>query len=255
MRLICPKCAVNYEVADDAIPEGGRNVQCSNCGHSWYQAPLAHDEAPAEAPEIANKVEPEARAPGEDAGATRPQTSRRLDPVIAEILRDEADREARARKAETPDMIEGQSEMAFGPPKPKEEDAPEEADAAPDETLEDDLKDFAPRRELLPDIEEINSSLRAQGDAAGGPRMSAERREELRRHGRGFRLGLAVSVLLFTAVLIAYSFAPEIQRTIPASAGLIDRLVEGIDSVRIGMDRSMQAASRFLSDVLGDPGT
>ena len=37
MRLICPNCEAQYEVSDDAIPPGGRDVQCSNCQLSWFQ--------------------------------------------------------------------------------------------------------------------------------------------------------------------------------------------------------------------------
>ena len=37
MRLICPNCDAQYEVDDGAVPPGGRDVQCSNCGHAWFQ--------------------------------------------------------------------------------------------------------------------------------------------------------------------------------------------------------------------------
>lgn len=37
MRLICPNCHAQYDVSDDAIPPGGRDVQCSNCQLSWFQ--------------------------------------------------------------------------------------------------------------------------------------------------------------------------------------------------------------------------
>ncbi|MEJ2035040.1 MAG: zinc-ribbon domain-containing protein, partial [Maritimibacter sp.] len=37
MRLICPNCGAQYEVDDRVIPENGRDVQCSACGHGWYQ--------------------------------------------------------------------------------------------------------------------------------------------------------------------------------------------------------------------------
>ncbi|GGL57141.1 zinc-ribbon domain-containing protein [Wenxinia marina] len=43
MRLICPNCDARYEVPDDAIPVGGREVQCSNCGHTWLERPGASD--------------------------------------------------------------------------------------------------------------------------------------------------------------------------------------------------------------------
>ena len=39
MRLICPNCDAEYEVDDAAIPDTGRDVQCSNCGHAWFQLP------------------------------------------------------------------------------------------------------------------------------------------------------------------------------------------------------------------------
>ena len=37
MRLVCPNCNAQYEVDDAAIPDSGRDVQCSNCGHGWFQ--------------------------------------------------------------------------------------------------------------------------------------------------------------------------------------------------------------------------
>jgi len=47
MRLICPNCEATYEVPDDVIPEAGRDVQCSNCGDTWFQHHPDH-EPPAE---------------------------------------------------------------------------------------------------------------------------------------------------------------------------------------------------------------
>jgi len=46
MRLVCPNCAAQYDVDDRVIPEGGRDVQCSNCGHSWFQTPAIAVERP-----------------------------------------------------------------------------------------------------------------------------------------------------------------------------------------------------------------
>lgn len=41
MRLICPNCGAQYEVAADSVPATGRDVQCSNCGHTWFESPGA----------------------------------------------------------------------------------------------------------------------------------------------------------------------------------------------------------------------
>ena len=40
MRLTCPNCNAQYEVDEKVIPKGGRDVQCSACGHTWYQYPM-----------------------------------------------------------------------------------------------------------------------------------------------------------------------------------------------------------------------
>ena len=43
MRLICPNCGAQYEVDARVIPDTGRDVQCSNCGHTWFQNPAHMD--------------------------------------------------------------------------------------------------------------------------------------------------------------------------------------------------------------------
>lgn len=50
MRLVCPNCEAKYEVPEDAIPETGRDVQCANCGHAWYQMRSRAAAEPAAAP-------------------------------------------------------------------------------------------------------------------------------------------------------------------------------------------------------------
>ena len=84
MRLICPTCAAQYEIADDAIPPEGREVECSACGTGWRQPgmpPLRLSEAEREA---------------EPAALRRPRTP---DSALA-ILREEAARELAAREGE-----------------------------------------------------------------------------------------------------------------------------------------------------------
>lgn len=61
MRLVCPSCEAKYEVPEDAIPETGRDVQCANCGHAWYQ--MRPRAAVVETPPIAAPVAAPAAAP------------------------------------------------------------------------------------------------------------------------------------------------------------------------------------------------
>ena len=51
MQLACPNCDAKYEVPDDAIPEAGRDVQCSGCGHAWFQLPGQSEPEPYSAAE------------------------------------------------------------------------------------------------------------------------------------------------------------------------------------------------------------
>lgn len=44
MILTCPECSTKYVVKDGAIPDGGRQVRCASCKHSWHQDPEPRDE-------------------------------------------------------------------------------------------------------------------------------------------------------------------------------------------------------------------
>jgi predicted Zn finger-like uncharacterized protein len=85
MRLVCPNCAAQYEVDDSAIPDNGRDVQCANCGNTWFQGPAAGaDNIGAE-----HEAEPIA-AP----------TPRATDPAVFDILREEVAHETTVRNSE-----------------------------------------------------------------------------------------------------------------------------------------------------------
>ena len=76
MILTCPACGTRYVVKDSAIPEGGRQVRCASCKHSWHQDPevAGEDQSPEkEAPAAAGTEEFPEPAPmphpaGEPAG-------------------------------------------------------------------------------------------------------------------------------------------------------------------------------------------
>ncbi len=63
MRLTCPSCAAQYEVSPEAIPPQGRDVQCSACGHTWFEHPgeaaarTAHPDPSETAPRVENDPE------------------------------------------------------------------------------------------------------------------------------------------------------------------------------------------------------
>lgn len=148
MRLVCPNCGAQYEVDDRVIPESGRDVQCSACGHAWYQMPAGRDEAAgAEEPVVdeqlledetgeaelaeaeleeaeAEEAEAEEAAAPVEAGAAKPQP-RGIDEGVRSILQEEAERELEARASEQPHEpgpVETQPDLGLETgPSPEEE--------------------------------------------------------------------------------------------------------------------------------------
>lgn len=226
MRITCPKCGATYEIDADLIPPGGRDVQCAECEHAWTQAREGRA-APAE-PEAA-PVEPEAE-PAEPEAEPRIETAaepeaprRRHDEETLRILREEAARAAAQRKArrergaapepepaETP-APEPRSPRPGGAPvpaRPDRDETPHPAPAARPAPTRRGATGDHPRPaeaggDLLPDIDEVNSTL------SGPPqRRHPAPRPAPRRRGRRWRTGLALALLVLAALAALYIAAP-----------------------------------------------
>ena len=91
MRLICPNCEAQYEVPDDAIPPGGRDVQCSNCQQTWFQT--QKPVTPARNALMLEPSDPHA-APEEDAADKQPVASELYDDLEEDVITDDAITEA-----------------------------------------------------------------------------------------------------------------------------------------------------------------
>ncbi len=256
MRLVCPNCDATYEVPDAVIPDEGRDVQCSNCGNSWFVDPHAPEETDADIAAAVEAVtrqvpptpEPEPELPPvqtpiagiqqpphpsahlPQAGAPVEQNTlrrRTLEPDVADVLRQEAAYEARARADET--GIEIQEDLPLAPPP---EPAPLEVDT------EAALKASGSRRDLLPDIDEINSTLRAtseRGSAAG----VAEEISATARQRRGFRLGFGLVLFVLGAFAAGYSYAPDISTNVPQLESLLLSYVDMVNSGRAWLEDSV----------------
>lgn len=286
MRLICPNCGAQYEVPDDVIPDAGRDVQCSNCGSTWYQhhpdndpelrEEIAAEEGFQEQADVIADPEPAAAVPEvpETPEASDAPARRSLDPSIAEVLREEAEREARARAAEG-GVIESQPDLGLGEPEDEGErrarqvrermarmrGMPDDAPPEPEE-VEDDTP--LSRRDLLPDIDEINSSLRAASDrrpaAADDHELPGDLREELptasvTNDGKGFRRGFTLALLLVAILWSAYVMAPKIVETVPALEPLITSYVAVVDQARIALDAQVRNLLIWLDQMTADSGS
>lgn len=285
MRITCPGCGAQYEVADEAIPPGGRDVQCSACGNVWFvtgeavsepdsdpdpdidasgDSVLPEEAGEEEAPETVPGEQPEpGPEPGPEPAPSSAVAPRRpaLSPEVTAILREEAERERARREAERaaqevavqPDlgldeamepvrrradeartvMAGLRAEPAPAPAEPEPAAPPPDADPAPDDPVPE-----APRgRERLPDIEEINASLRAATERA--PAYVAESPVP-RARSAGFRTGFLGMIVLAGLALAVYLGAPRIAESVPAATPHLERYVAGVDDLRLWLDRQVQ---------------
>lgn len=156
MRLVCPNCGAQYEIDDRVIPDAGRDVQCSSCGHAWYQMPASGEVA-------------------EDAAPVDPTDLTEADEAIGTG--------AEAEDSDTDDTLDEDALRAADPapePEPEAEPEPEPAPvavvSAPDEDADDEddepLVDAGtegatpPRRELDDSLRAILQEERAREMAA-----------------------------------------------------------------------------------------
>ena len=293
MRLVCPNCGAQYEVPDEVIPTGGRDVQCSNCGDTWFQqhpsaaTPSGEDEkatshtweqpqkAPAPSEPMAPEEEPplaeSTEAPNDD-GHDQPQepapvpqtapTGRRVDPGVADILRQEAEHEQKARASESATGLETQPDLGLSDPPMASDERSQQARArmerlrggtpepegatASDVDIHADI-DPSSRRNLLPDIEEINSSLTSANDrdepvAAPIPEdMSAPVRRG------GFGTGFRLAVVIFVLGTLAYVFAPQIAQMLPSAEAPLTTFVEMVNLARLGLNELITMATTWLA--------
>ncbi|MGI3183906.1 zinc-ribbon domain-containing protein [Nioella aestuarii] len=242
MRLTCPNCSARYEVDDSLVPPEGRDVQCSNCATTWFQP--GH-RARVEEPEGAQTA---SAAPRRD-----------LDPALRDILREEREREEQLRRAAAP-VQEEQEEMALDsapPPTTRTTDAnlPEEEDdediAAIREMVAADTgrPDRRGARDMFPDIEEINSTLRATTDRSSGDRATSDidSMDVRPRRRRGFRIGFMLMVLVAGAAIGAYAFQSELVAALPQSEPFLTPFVEQIDQLRLQLDDLVQSLASQLA--------
>ncbi|PRY21895.1 putative Zn finger-like uncharacterized protein [Aliiruegeria haliotis] len=305
MRLICPNCGAQYQVDERVIPEAGRDVQCSNCGNTWFQthpdfdealaeelgqpgrasaarapkpeperdrvaepspppAPEAAEPEVAEVPESVHRSAASTAAPEHDpepAPAPQPEDDlsavgvaprRRVDEGVLSVLREEAERERAARHAEAeqmeiqpePDALGAEQQGAsFEAAIPVAPTGRHPAKVMPSDTYATDFdQKAASRRDRLPDVEEINSTLDPMSGAAGANAIAEVLAFEREQRKRGSRFGMGFAFFAFGLLTVLYVKAGTIGDAVPETSATLQAYVGSVDAGRLWLDETLRGA-------------
>ncbi|MGI9369108.1 MAG: hypothetical protein ACR2O2_09740, partial [Ruegeria sp.] len=201
------------------------------------ETPVEKTEAEVEEPEVDEPEAGEEEPATQEAEADEPKTDKRpaairetnVDPSVAGILQEEAQREAelRAREAENlesqPDLgLDTQSET------PPEAVTPVATQTAPGSDQSD----------TLPDVESINSTL-SRDEATTAP----EKEEPAKRQSGGFLRGFSLIVIIAVVLMLIYGNARQIGEAVPQAEPILGAYVSMVDQVRIWLE-SMAAGAQ-----------
>jgi predicted Zn finger-like uncharacterized protein len=273
MRLICPNCSAEYEIPDDAIPEGGRDLQCSSCGITWFSKsdetdPPRQATSQAEPTQVELKVARDQNQPISKPRPSGPSPALNtspdlppLDTAVADVLRQEAAVEVRRRSNDGAGGLESQPDLgldALGGTATEQRHAretrerlarmrgaPEQASAAgsgltipPPET--DDTTD-------LPDVEALNSSLRqTEGDVS---KASLSNSAPAFYQQAGFFAGFLFIVSIAAVLALTYSQTGLISQIVPDLAEPLEYYQMAVDQARGWLDQQADEAKHLLNDL------
>ncbi|MFT6073399.1 MAG: putative Zn finger-like uncharacterized protein [Yoonia sp.] len=273
MRLICPNCDAEYNVADDAIPQGGRDVQCSSCNTTWFQTRksriLSREVSRILTTPLPSMVKTQSRdvsaydTPQSKNGNTEgpqhePVTDkprhRQIDPSVANILRKEAARN------------QGVADYSASKPTLRRESSPEAVDetrkriaqmtevegSTPAGTSQAGGKVAVstPNPRAVPDINEINAALRGRAETNNGRGATElEIHEAVRR--QGFRRGFFIVLILIAVTITPYVLSEEITQNMPELSGYMATYVAVIDQLRVSLNAFIDGIAQSISNLIG----
>ncbi|WFE75099.1 zinc-ribbon domain-containing protein [Roseinatronobacter sp. S2] len=252
MRITCPSCLAQYEIEPDLLPAEGREVQCSACSHIWFQHPASATAPPAPPDPAERAPDAQDRTPDDDAESTEaPATeesaatpapedteradtapkpkSRRLDPSVADVLREEAQFEASQRQREA-EGLQSQPDLGLlgGAPWPSAG-----ADTSSDDDTVSTPHSSAGTQSAFPDIDDISATLEPAGEARNRGDFQLPQTTQARQ--RSFWRGFIVPPVLAALMVGLYVVAPQLVDVLPASAPVVQGYVGAIDTARDGL--------------------
>ena len=108
-------------------------------------------------------------------------------------------------------------------------------------------KDKSVRRDLLPDIEEINSTLR-NSEKPKRKADQSKKPETTMRRSRGFRLGFVFTLLIAASLVFLYSSHDKLSEQYPTFAPLVESFIVSTNAARIWLDEQLTAFLLVLNE-------
>ena len=309
MRLVCPNCGARYEVPKENIFVTGRDVKCSACDTTWFQthpdAMSARDasfdegdggrtqSSEAVLADFSGKsIKGESGKPSSNNDASLLESlvegshkmkdlkdeseRRRLHPTVAEILREEARREAEERAAET---LKVQTKFSleettqFDASKsgiaengdvtdPATVDAKSQSDARTlQEKLDERLDKNKPvikqtpfienqdgarplKSKFLPNIEGINPAIASEKEAAVVEAGEVALVDVASR--KVSRLGFLIGLLIISSLFAIYQHEDRITAAYSPLVPAMNKYVSFVDRMRAYSDQSLYYAIAWL---------
>ncbi len=266
MRLICPNCDAQYDISDDAIPEGGRDVQCSSCAHTWFQTEKPVVAGRTSADLMANAIagarqDPRPKPPAEP-------ERKPLDNSISAILREELAHERKARSTEAPPATQAAAPPATVDPEETlrrisrltriEDGTPAAAAASIAATSRGATAAAAtaaaatgaaaaadPNIRAVPSIDEINASLRARAEASDQSGLTEAEKQDVSKR-RGFRRGFFFVLILLAILIAPYFLQDQINENLPQVRPYMATYVETVDQLRVRLNEQAQRARTLI---------
>lgn len=258
MRLTCPNCGAQYEVPDEVIPQDGRDVQCSNCGNTWFQdheiAEAGADDSPVleqkiaeffsggdDADQIQDDDETYAATDMEAPPELNERVRRPLDASVTDVLREEAAREAGLRASEAATGLQSQPDLGL------ESAAPEGTDAQIERVLAETV-DTAPEThdveaaagDRLPSIDEVDTrDTPERAHELSDPDMISTLDATPEAGRNGFVRGFAISLILIAALVLIYANAPSIAQAVPQADPALSAYVASVDEFRLWLNTKL----------------
>lgn len=229
MRLTCPTCGAEYEIADAMIPTAGRHVQCTACHTRWF---VRREVSPAEESEdeIVQRLEarshiravPRPSAPVESPPESVPAAPEPPAPAPGPV----PPPEDQAQKPAQPRPVAGADPAPVTRPAPSAPPMPSSPRAVPAKPAERPMQ--------AGDGLTLRPAPRL--DLGAEPKASPPRAvPQPSRFGRG----LLLAVVLFGLALAAYAWRAELAARVPAAAPALEAYGRTVDGLRLELDRAI----------------